>query len=267
MKKILAFIMAAAMLLCVTSCGSDENTSSDKNSNVEASSDASATEETAVLKPYTEPETDKINILFLGDSLTQGTAGSSGYRSYLYDMLKKDNYKFGFVGPWEIEPAFMHHDYRKHAGVGGYRMSGIKNDMKTFTAIDSDIIVLMIGTNDMNSDTAEGLAKQYEELVDMILKDKPQVRLFCASAPPTSFSSGSYTDKHIGFNNGVKSICEKKTKDGYHVTWVDMSPASSGITNEDLNPEDHVHPVASGWEKFAKTIYKTIKSTMDELSA
>ena len=61
-------------------------------------------------------------------------------------------------------------------------------------------------------------------------------------------------------------ICEKKTKEGFHVTWVDMSPESSKITNEDLNPEDHVHPVASGWEKFAITIYNTIKSTMTELS-
>jgi hypothetical protein len=46
-----------------------------------------------------------------------------------------------------------------------------------------------------------------------------------------------------------------------------MSPANSGITNSDLNPEDHVHPVDSGWEKFAKTIHKTIKSAMDEVSA
>ena len=269
MKKLLALILSVSVLLCLASCASGEDSTADQNSTGadKNSATASETEENGVLKPYTEPEIDNIKIMLLGDSLTQGTAGSSGYRSYLYYMLKKDGYDFNFVGPWAIEPAFMPAGNRNHAGVGGYRMSGIKNDMNTFMSIDCDVIVMMIGTNDMNSDSAEGLTKQYEELVDMITKSKPEIRLFCASAPPTSFSSGSYTQKHIDFNNGVKGICEKKTKDGFHVTWVDMSPESRKNTNADLNPEDHVHPVASGWEKFAVTIYKTIKSTMDELSA
>ena len=267
MKKILALLLAISMLALLSAC-SDETASNDNNSgNSEESSTVSQTEETGVLKPYTEPENDGINILLLGDSLTQGTQGSSGYRSYLYEMLKKENYNFNFVGPWQIEPAFMHHDYRNHAGVGGYRMSGIKNDMNTFMSFDCDVIVMMIGTNDMNSGNVQELCTQYEELVDLIIKAKPNVRLFCASAPPTSFPSGSYTDKHIGFNQGVKEICEKKTKAGAHVSWLDMSPESSGITNDDINPEDYVHPVASGWEKFAKTIFNTIKPTMDELSS
>ena len=267
MKKILALLLALSMLVLLSACG-DKAASNDENSDGgNDTSTVSETEETGVLKPYTKPENDGINIMLLGDSLTQGTQGSSGYRSYLYDMLKNDGYNFNFVGPWQIEPAFMHHDYRNHAGVGGYRMSGIKNDMNMFMSFDCDVIVMMIGTNDMNSGTAEELSAQYEELVDLIIKAKPEVRLFCASAPPTSFASGSYTFKHVGFNEGVKATCEKKTKAGAHVTWVDMSPESSGITNEDLNPEDHVHPVASGWEKFAKTIFKTIKPTMDELSA
>lgn len=268
MKRVLAIILSAAMLLCLASCGGDNsNTTGESGASVDASSDTDKTEETGVLKPYTEPEVDKINIMLLGDSLTQGTQGSSGYRSYLCDMLLADGYEFSFVGPWAIEPAFMNHEYRSHAGVGGYKMSGIKNDMNTFMSFDCDIIVMMIGTNDMNSGTAAELTAQYSELVDLITEAKPNIRLFCASAPPTSFASGSYTDKHVAFNNGVKGICEAKTKAGFHVTWVDMSPSSSGITNDDINPEDHVHPVASGWEKFAKTIYKTIKSTMDELSA
>ncbi len=269
MKKLLALILSVSVLLCLASCASGDDSAADQGSadgDTNASAAASETEEKGMLKPYTEPEVDNIKIMLLGDSLTQGTAGSSGYRSYLYDMLKKDGYDFNFVGPWVIEPAFMPAGNRNHAGVGGYRMSGIKNDMNTFMSIDCDVIVMMIGTNDMNSDSAEGLTAQYEELVNMITKSKPEVRLFCASAPPTSFASGSYTQKHIDFNKGVKGICEKKTKEGFHVTWVDMSPESSKITNEDLNPEDHVHPVASGWEKFAITIYNTIKSTMTELS-
>ncbi len=266
MKRIFAVILSAAMLLCLSSCGEDKTENKD-SSVADTASETSNVEDTGVLKPYTEPEKDEIKIMLLGDSLTQGTQGSSGYRSYLYDMLKTDGYEFSFVGPWEIEPAFMHHDYRKHAGVGGYKMSGIKNDMNTFMEIDCDVIVLMIGTNDMNSYTAEELAQQYGELVDLITKAKPKIRLFCASAPPTSFGDGSYTPKHVAFSNGVKDVCAKKTKEGFSVTWLDMSPENSGIVNEDIDPEDHVHPVASGWEKFAKTIYKTIKSTMDELSA
>ncbi len=270
MKKLLALILAASAVFCLASCASSSDSAANENKveeNADVAITASETEENGMLKPYTEPETDNIKIMLLGDSLTQGTAGSSGYRSYLYDMLKKDGYDFNFVGPWVIEPAFMPAGNRSHAGVGGYRMSGIKNDMNTFMSIDCDVIVMMIGTNDMNSDSAEGLTNQYAELVDMITESKPEVRLFCASAPPVSFSSGSYTQKHVDFNKGVKGICEKKTKEGFHVTWVDMSPESSKITNEDLDPEDHVHPVASGWEKFAITIYNTIKSTMTELSA
>ncbi len=267
-RRFFALILAISMVFCLASCKS-ENLGEKKSSKEENSQTTaeSKTEGKGVLKPYTEPEREYVKIMPLGDSLTQGTAGSSGYRSYLYDMLKNDGYDIQFVGPWVIEPAFMPAGNRNHAGVGGYRMSGIKNDMNTFTSIDCDIILLMIGTNDMNSDSAEGLTKQYEEIVNMITEKRPDVHLFCASAPPTSFASGSYTDKHIGFNNGVKGICEKKTKEGFNVTWVDMSPESSKITNEDLDPEDHVHPVASGWEKFAITFYNAIKDTVDELSA
>lgn len=267
MKRFISIVMAAMIMLTVTSCGSADETASGSDKTASSAVDNKGTAEQGVLKPYTESEEKKVNIMLLGDSLTQGTSGSSGYRSYLCDMLLDDGYKFSFVGPWQIEPAFMHAGYRSHAGVGGYRMSGIKNDMNTFMSFDCDIIVMMIGTNDMNSGSAEELTKQYSELVDMITKAKPNVHLFCASAPPTSFASGSYTDKHVAFNNGVKSVCAAKTKEGFKVTWLDMSPANSGITNSDLNPEDHVHPVDSGWEKFAKTIHKTIKSAMDEVSA
>ena len=104
-----------------------------------------------------------VNILPLGNSLTNGTNVYNSYRRYLWQMLHKANYNFDFIGSWDkydmggpvSNPDFdMDHD-----GHSGWKASDVLNQpdwdkqrgnirdwLLTYTP---DIALLEFGTNEV----------------------------------------------------------------------------------------------------------------------
>ena len=117
-----------------------------------------------------------MNILPLGNSLTNGTNVFNSYRRYLWQMLHKANYNFDFIGSWDkydmggpvSNPDFdMDHD-----GHSGWKASDVLNQpdwdkqrgnirdwLLTYTP---DIALLEFGTNEVfqcikNTDTFKAI--------------------------------------------------------------------------------------------------------------
>ena len=101
-----------------------------------------------------------IKILLVGDSITDGTIGSTdglGYRNDLYDDLSSLSINFDFVGSSGSEPYegfYYSGDLIADFYSGGYGNGSfdIANDMSTYTP---EMVLVHLGTNDIGSDLSK----------------------------------------------------------------------------------------------------------------
>ncbi|NES20053.1 MAG: GDSL family lipase, partial [Symploca sp. SIO3E6] len=125
-----------------------------------------------------------LNIMPLGDSITDGYFVPGGYRINLWHHLTNRNYPINFVGSQSNGPDLL--PSKAHEGHSGWRIEEIHRMSSIWLKqFQPDIILLMIGTNDMVQ--RYGVAKAPErlsQLVDDIFGQLPQVQLFLASIPP-----------------------------------------------------------------------------------
>lgn len=94
-------------------------------------------------------------IMPIGDSITEGVGSSgTGYRSFLYDKLQGVN--FSLVGPNGAAPYNGH--FTRGAKIeefytGGYG-TGTRDIASSMSTYQPDILLIHLGTNNMNNDTA-----------------------------------------------------------------------------------------------------------------
>ena len=178
-----------------------------------------------------------IRIMPLGDSITVGfsnmtdpwsTPFSYGYRSYLYDKLTEANYDIQFVGlsqePWNnpwgagfpkistgTDLRLIDQDY--HEGYGGETLSQLMNHQlanwsaSTHPNIEAmiivsqpDIILLMIGTNDLID-----AMKNIDVYINRILTAKPSVKLIVAQITPRTY----YQEDTVTYNSLIRDITSR----------------------------------------------------------
>lgn len=93
-------------------------------------------------------------------------------------------------------------------GIGGDTTQGVLNRLKVsaFDIVPS-VIVLMIGTNDINGNYEKaGIFERYEKIIDEIYKNLPDVTLFCMSVIPQNEVLETYSA--IKVENTTKIIFE-----------------------------------------------------------
>ncbi len=164
------------------------------------------------LNIYADDEpTEKINILTLGDSITDGYWTAGGYRKYLYHELDKMGYsdKIDMVGAkgsnnaeftYNGETVSYDDNYSGYSGYaiqrmtsGEYREGILETIQGTYfeggknmiSAYNPDIVLLQIGTNDVLSGYNDGITERLENLVNVILDDmnEPTDILYVSTIP------------------------------------------------------------------------------------
>ena len=156
-----------------------------------------------------EATAEKLKVMPLGDSITDGYWLTGGYRQFLCEKLTDGGYMDGidFVGPnWggNIDP--------NHAGYSGYSIdnidqadsiSGQRTGISSF--IDwlmenhpADVVMLQIGTNDILSYyDLENIGTRLEKLVDTILTYLPEDgALFLATIPCMDATNTLYINEY-----------------------------------------------------------------------
>ena len=246
-KKLLSALTAVVMTFCMTA--SFMNTSA-------------------------EEENEKIRIMPLGDSITDGFNVVGGYRTPLWKTLEQNGYtdNIEFVGQnWggEVAP--------RHSGYSGYAIADIPNQrMGIYNFIDwlmteypADVVMLQIGTNDiLSSYELDGMGDRLELLVDSVLNYIPEGgMLFLATIPYMDADVTTYTDAYTveemdkavdDYNAQVKALAEKKIAEGKPVT---LSDNNAVLTKADL--ADGVHPSEEGYAKLGAHWYEMLKPYLD----
>jgi lysophospholipase L1-like esterase len=140
---------------------------------------------------------------------------------------------------------------RAHEGHSGWTIMQIDGIVPTpALGVDPHIILLHIGTNDINGN-ANGAPDRLGTLLDQIIADSPDALLVVAQIIPFPGRASQVQ----AFNAAVPPLVTARANMGRHVILVDQF---TGFPNSEL--DDGVHPNPAGYARMAGVWYRAISS-------
>ncbi|MBW2444101.1 MAG: hypothetical protein JRH12_26770 [Deltaproteobacteria bacterium] len=222
-----------------------------------------------------------LKIMPLGDSITRGKGGST-WRLFLKDLLDRCGIDCRFVGscphapnysePWgdayrALEEALGNNI--EHEGWGGLKISDIIElkdnpahpDYPDFTIEElllqnrADIILLMIGTNDiLNQYKLDRAPERLDNLIGRITTHS-NAHLLVSTIPPNYAGQEKDLNADVKlFNSQIPAIVNNRQSSGFKVSTVD---AGSKLSREDML-QDGLHPNIYGNQKIAAAWFDAI---------
>ena len=200
----------------------------------------------------------RTTVMPLGDSLTDGYNIPGGYRPALLARFVADNLAVDFVGSLSNGPAAF--TDREHEGHSGWRIDQISASVVSWmNAYRPDVVLLMIGTNDMVQDYQLSTAPdRLSALIDQITATLPMTHVIVASIPRI----GGFAPNLVrvqAYDATIAGIVNAKISEGKHVSYADIYGA---IGPDDLHT-DFTHINSSGNTKMANVWYAAIRSALE----
>ncbi len=224
------------------------------------------------------------DVMFMGDSITQGKYGSfSGSQSYRYPLWKKlvdGGDTFDFVGSHShnydtststttvsLYPDYSGEqfdtDHEGHWGWSSTDVLGTTTPTRTpgtgtgelsnwLTGYTPDTVFMLLGVNDIRYSTGASVATTKSNVVtiiDAIIADNPTVDIYMGSVLPAT-SSFVDANKVTGLNVEYQDIAANSAS----VTYVDLHSKINVATHL----YDGIHPNATGEEIIATAFYEAI---------
>lgn len=226
-----------------------------------------------------------LRIMPLGDSITRGKGGST-WRLFLKDLLQQTGIDCLFVGscphapnygePWgdaylALKEALGNN--KEHEGWGGLKISDIielkdNPDYPDFTIEElllqnpADIILLMIGTNDILNQYK--LVRAPERLNNLISKitNNSTAHLLVSTIPPNYASQEIDLNAEVKlFNSQIPAIVKNWQSSGFKVSLVD---AGNKLSHVDML-QDGLHPNIYGNQKIAAAWFDAIVEIIEDI--
>ena len=207
----------------------------------------------------------KLRILPLGDSITDGYGVPGGYRWHLGVRLREAGVEVEFLGSLENGPENW--SDRRHEGHSGWRIDQLQQRIQDWLATsDPELVLLMIGTNDMVQEFGVAQAPaRLEQLISMIFQCCPSATLGVATIPPILdfFPVGDVpigarlTAQAKAYNGEVRALLQHLKSKNQAVFLADAYPV---FDTADL--PDGVHPNRAGQEKLGALWFQRIRETL-----
>jgi len=185
-----------------------------------------------------------VDVLFLGDSITAGWGQNAAWKKN-FEPLKAANF-----------------------GIGGDRTEHVLwriTEGKELEGITPKAAVLMIGTNNSGSNTAEEIAEGVKTIVAELRKQKPNMKVLLLGVFPRSGMKPSDPTKVAPAeqNKKIKQINDIITKldDGKMVIYMDINSKfldKDGNLPKEIMP-DFLHLSAKGYDIWAEAIEGKVK--------
>ena len=180
-----------------------------------------------------------IEVLFLGDSITQGWNNNGVWKR--------------FYGP-------------RHAanfGIGGDRTEHVlwRIEHGEIDGIHPRVVVLMIGTNNSGSNTADEIALGIATIVKELRQRLPETKVLLLGIFPRGQKPDATRAKIEEVNRQVSRL-----DDGSHVTYLDIAKAflnPDGTLSREIMP-DYLHLTAKGYRLWADAIEPTLWRLLNE---
>jgi lysophospholipase L1-like esterase len=209
----------------------------------------------------------------LGDSITFGVGSSGGgYRVDLFRRALADQHDITFVGvvaqggsntPNGPNMVNGQPFPRNHEGFSGFTISGggagslAAQVNNAIAQTDPNIVLLMIGTNDVNGNIDLANApNRLGALLDQITNDAPDALLAVAQIIPTMTAQ---TNTRVqAYNGAIPALVRTRAAAGKHVVLVDMFTPFNSNANFAGLMNDNLHPNDTGYVLMAQTWYAAI---------
>jgi lysophospholipase L1-like esterase len=182
----------------------------------------------------------EVDVLFLGDSITDGWRGKAG----------KEVWEKAFG---DMKPA--------NFGIGGDRTQHVLWRIQNgeLDGIKPKVAVLMIGTNNTGSDSAEKIAEGVTSIVKHINKESPHTKvLLLAVFPRGKMIPNPGNTKIIEINKIIA-----KLDDGKNVKYLNIGEKfmKDGQIPAEIMP-DYLHLSQAGYQIWADAITPTVKEML-----
>ena len=200
------------------------------------------------------PTDSPCKIMPLGDSITDGTGFSGGYRVELFAHAIADNKNITFVGSLANGPDTVSGVSfpKSHEGHFAWTISQVDEIVPDPTLDPAPhIILLHLGTNDIGQGDGDAAPARLASLIDQIVERLPESLVAVAQVIPRP-EWASATDS---FNAAIPGIVQERIDEGQHLILVDQF---SGFPTSELG--DGVHPNEAGYARMAGVWYDAIQS-------
>jgi len=179
-----------------------------------------------------------IDVLFLGDSITDGWRGPAGQETW-----KK-----------HFEPI-----HAANFGIGGDRTQHVLWRIQNgeLEGIHPKLAVLMIGTNNLGNNTVEQIAEGITAIVHEIHKQQPQTKVLLLGIFPRSQKASDPIRDKI---KDINKIIAKLDDGGKTVRYLDIGDKfldKSGNLPKEIMP-DYLHLSKAGYKIWAEAIQPTV---------
>jgi lysophospholipase L1-like esterase len=210
------------------------------------------------------PTSGPCKILPFGDSITEGYPVFGGYRMELFRLARADAHEITFVGSLANGPTTVDGVPfpRNHQGHGAHTIEGamgiaqfVDSSMSNYTP---DIVLLMIGTNDINGNVNVANAPtRLGALLDDIYAVDPNVLIILAQIVPTRADGTNQSVRT--YNAAMPALVSQRTSAGRHLVLVDMYEAFTRDENyKTALLGDNLHPNEAGYTRMAATWYAVL---------
>jgi lysophospholipase L1-like esterase len=182
-----------------------------------------------------------IELLFLGDSITQGWNENRNWQRF-YGPRKAANF-----------------------GIGGDRTQHVLWRVQNgeLEGISPKVVVLLIGTNNLASDSADDIARGVTAIVEELRRRSAKATVLLLGILPRGEKPGPVRDKIASVNSQIA-----KLDDGAHVKFLDIGKSflnEDGTISRDVMP-DFLHLSRRGYRIWADAMEPTLWSLLDEPS-
>ncbi|HSI35347.1 MAG: SGNH/GDSL hydrolase family protein [Phycisphaerae bacterium] len=226
------------------------------------------------------PQPHRLQIMPLGDSITEGAGATGGYRTRLQQRLTAAGIDFEFVGSQVSNPSTGLGATGRvtHEGHSGYRIDqlisgldsagtgnnttggpgGTDNDGFWFNpTVQPDFILLHIGTNDFGQGVNVSTAKdRLDALITKITTQRPLSTLIVTNLLERTNNPTANDNINTMFNPFVEGIVNTHKVNGEKVFFLDMDSALNVAT--DLG--DGLHPNQAGYDKMGDAWFAAIQA-------
>jgi lysophospholipase L1-like esterase len=180
----------------------------------------------------------KTDLLFLGDSITEGWGGRK-------DIWEKS---FGAYRPANF-------------GIGGDRTQHVlwRITSGELDGIKPKALVLMIGTNNSGSDSAEDIASGIKKIVETIREKLPATKVLLLAVFPRGEKPGAAREKLGKVNESIAKLDDEK-----NVHYLDIGSKfveADGTLTKEIMP-DFLHLSAKGYQIWADAITPKLAELM-----
>jgi len=213
-------------------------------------------------------------VMPLGDSITDGVGSSApggGYRVELFHDAVQAGKALTFVGsatdPNGPDMLDGKPFPRNHEGHPGYTIddsattSGISPLVdQSIAANHPQIILLMIGTNDVNRNIdVPNAPTRLGALLDRMINDAPNTLFVVAKITPTPDDNANNSVQ--AYNNAIAGVVQTRAANGKHVTMVDMYAAITAHADyKTALMNDFLHPNTAGYVVMGDVWYAAIQN-------